>query len=115
MADPLSVSASLAGLVSIADIVFRRSYKYVKSAKEAKKEIAALSSETASLSGTLQSLQLVASQLESDNQETSVYATRLDHVFSCQQTLEKMKLKLDKHEMSSIGDDRLESTKRRLK
>ena len=66
MADPLSISASIAGLITIADSVFHRTFKYVKAVKEAPKEIAALSPELGILYGILNSLHLIAYQFETE-------------------------------------------------
>lgn len=93
MADPFSVSASIAGLVTLADIVFHRIFKYVQAVKGADKEISALSSEVGSLYGILSSLRLVSRQLD---EETFDPATRIHHVHSCTQTLEKLRGILDR-------------------
>jgi len=45
MADPLSISASVAGLVTLADAVFRATFRYVKAVKNAKEEISSNMSE----------------------------------------------------------------------
>jgi hypothetical protein len=58
MADQLSISASIAGLMTIADIVIRNGYKYVIAAKNADKAVASLIREVNSLSGTLHSLEI---------------------------------------------------------
>ena len=112
MADPLSVSASISGLVTLADIVFRRTYKYVKAVKKAPKEISALYAEINSLYGILSSLQLVSRQLEDETFNTS---TRTHHVQACFETLEHVKSILDKDETSSLHDQRLETLRRKLR
>ena len=112
MADPLSVSASISGLVSLADIVFHRIYKYVKAVKKAPKEISALSAEINSLYGVLRSLQLVSRQLEDEAVDAS---TRIHHVQSCFETLEHVRSILDKDNTSSLHDQPLETLKRKLR
>ena len=112
MTDPLSVSASIAGLVTLADIVFRRTYKYVKAVKKAPKEISALSDEINSLYGVLRRLQLVSRELEDETFDTS---TRIHHVQSCFETLENVESILDKDDTSSLHDQRLETFKRKLR
>ena len=112
MTDPLSVSASISGLLTLADIVFRRTYKYVKAVKKAPKEISALSTEIGSLYGILSSLQLISRQLEGETFDTS---TRTHHVQSCFETLEHVRSILDKDDTSSIHDQRLETLKRKLR
>ena len=112
MTDPLSVSASISGLITLADIVFRRTYKYVKAVKKAPKEISALSTEIGSLYGILSSLQLVSRQLEGETFDTS---TRIHHVQSCFETLQHVRSILDKDDTSSLNDQRLETFKRKLR
>ncbi|KAK7751938.1 hypothetical protein SLS62_006081 [Diatrype stigma] len=62
--DPLSISGSIAGLVSIADLVFRTTAKYVKSVKDAPKEVGKLLEEVKQFAILLHSLSLVACELE---------------------------------------------------
>lgn len=112
MTDPLSVSASVSGLVTLADIVFRRTYKYVKAVQKAPKEISAQSAEIGSLYGILNTLQLVSRQLEDETFDTS---TRTHHVQSCFETLEHVKSILDKDDTSSLHDQRLETLRRKLR
>ncbi len=112
MADPLSVSASISGLVTLADIVFRRTYKYVKAVKKASKEISSLSAEIGTLYGILSNLQLVSHQLEDETFETT---TRIHHVHACYQTLEHVESILNRDDTSSIRDQRLETIKRKLR
>jgi len=104
MADPLSVSASISGLVMAAVLIAQRIYKYVKAVKESKDDIQALSSEVTTLSGILKSLQLAAEELERQEYETS---TRVHNVFYCQQTLDKLSAHLKKHEPADPNKDEL--------
>ena len=67
MTDPLSISASIAGLMTIADIVIRNGYKYIKAVRESDKAVASLINEVNSLSGTLHSLRNIAEGLEGEN------------------------------------------------
>ena len=99
MADPLSVSASIAGLVTITDMVFRRTFKYVKAVKGAPKEMSALTTTTGALSGILHNLSLLAEQLKGEPFDTTIQA---NHIYSCLQTVEKIQGILDKFD-SSIG------------
>ena len=112
MTDPLSVSASISGLVTLADIVFRRTYKYVKAVKKAPKEISALSAEIGALYGVLSNLQLLSRQLEDEKFEST---TRIHHIHSCYQTLEHVKSILDRDDTTSLHDQRLETLKRKLR
>ena len=111
--DPLSISASIAGLVNLADIVFGRTYKYMKAVKNAPKDIAKLTSEISALYSILSGLRLVSDQLESDVFES---ATRPYHIHSCQETLEKVKSILERDPAaSSLQDQPLQTLKRRLR
>lgn len=66
MADPLSVSASIAGIISLADIVFRCLYHYARAAAGAKGEIQALSTEIHDLGGVLRNLDALCRTLETE-------------------------------------------------
>lgn len=110
MADPLSVSASIAGLVTITDIVFRRTFKYVKAVKGAPKQLSALTTATGALSGILHNLSLLAGQLEGESFDTTIQA---NHIYSCLQTLNKIQGILDKFDSSTGGHSM--NTMQRLK
>lgn len=112
MADPLSISASISGLVTLADITFRRTYKYVKAVKRAPKEISALSTEIGALYGVLSNLYLVCRQLEHEQADST---TRIHHIHSCYQTLEYIRSILDRDNTSSLRGEPLENLKRNLK
>lgn len=88
MTDPLSISASIAGLISIADIVTRRSFKYVKGVKNAKKEVEKLIAEVMHLFGVLNQLKLVACRFEDEQFEPTM---QIHHIQSCYDLLEKIK------------------------
>jgi hypothetical protein len=64
--DPISISASIAGLITLADIVLVRGFKFVKMFKNANQEITMLIAEITSLYGVLHSLQLVACRFEGE-------------------------------------------------
>ncbi|KAF5020653.1 hypothetical protein F66182_7309 [Fusarium sp. NRRL 66182] len=86
MADPLSISASIAGLASLADLVFRHGTKYAKGYKGAQKEVEGLFCEVKSLSLALYNLSLVAFDLEESEDVASQQTTNLrpHHLHSCQ-------------------------------
>ena len=111
MANPLSISASIAGLIALADSVFRRTFNYIKSVKEAPKEIAALSSEIGALYGILNHVHLIACQLEG---ETFDSAIQVHYIHSCYQTFEKVKTMLDKYDTLSTDRRSVDAMKRRL-
>jgi len=99
MTDPLSISASIAGLMTIADIVIRNGYKYIKAVRESDKAVASLINEVNSLSGTLHSLRNIAEGLEGEN-VPFISTTQVHHVESCYRTLRKINELLDKFELS---------------
>ena len=70
--DPLSVSASIAGLLNTADVVVRRLYKYIKAVRAAEKEISGLPMEIINLYGISSSLQLGASRFKNADSEPSL-------------------------------------------
>jgi len=99
MADQLSISASIAGLMTIADIVIRNGYKYVIAVKNADKAVASLIREVNSLSGTLHSLRNIAEGLEGED-APFISTTQIHHIESCYRTLRKINELLDKFELS---------------
>ena len=109
MADPLSVSASIAGLITITDAVFRQTFKYVKAVKGAPDEVSSLTSALGTLSGILHNLQLVAAEFEGESFETTF---QINHVYSCVQTVEKIEKILDKYHTSSAVPQKMEKIKR---
>ena len=112
MSDPLSISASIAGLASLADLVYGRIYKYVKAVKTAKKEIAALSSEIGALYGILSRLRVISEQLEDDASE---WTTRPYHLHSCNETLKRVKSILDKDDTTTVENQPFQTVKRKLR
>ncbi|KAL0932846.1 ankyrin repeat protein [Colletotrichum truncatum] len=93
MADPLSIAASIAGLVTLADIVFDRLVKYGRSVKNAEKEIQDLSREINLLGGSLNSLSRLARSLEDELFDKNL---RIHHIEACNATLAEMDKKLKK-------------------
>ena len=86
--DPLSISASIAGLVTLAEVVFGRACKYTRSVGSASKDIANLSSEIGALYDILSNLRLLAEQLESETHASNIRALP---IHACFETLEKVK------------------------
>ena len=112
MADPLSVAASVAGLITIAEVVFSRTFNYMKEVKGGPNVVSRLSSELSALHGTLQSIHLVLTQLERDIPNS---ALGLIHVTSCEQTLHKITTILERHETKSEHSCTLRTVRKRLK
>ncbi|KXH52550.1 hypothetical protein CSIM01_09131 [Colletotrichum simmondsii] len=82
MADPLSIAASIAGLLSLADIVFLRLSKYIKSVKNAEKEISDLCKEVNLVGGTVNMLSRLANSLEVED-KFPIQGFRMHHVDGC--------------------------------
>ena len=110
MIEPFFVFASIAGLITLADIIFGRTYAYAKAIKGASKDIAAFSSEIGDLYGILQRLNLVACQFEGELFDSTA---RTRHVHSCYQTLEKIRVRLGKDDASGLEIQRFEKMKRK--
>ena len=98
MADPLSVSASIAGIVSIADIVVEHLIKYIREVKDARKEVSALLRETSSLGGILKALSHLAKELESDRFGGEL---QTHHIHSCAMVLLRLRALLDANDAST--------------
>ncbi|KAF2686819.1 ankyrin [Lentithecium fluviatile CBS 122367] len=101
MADPLSVAGSIAGLISLGDVVFRKLYNYTREAKHAEKSINDLRNEIATLNGVLHNLRLVAEDLEAMSNLN--HSLKPDHVKSCMATVQKLHDKLENLGLSNSG------------
>jgi len=99
--DPLSISASIAGLISITDMIAGRSYKYIKDARGAAKEVKKLLEEITDLFGILNSLRLVASRYQDEDFDSTMQS---QHIHTCHTLLEKIKDRLDKADPSQVDE-----------
>lgn len=108
--DPLSISASIAGLISAADVVVTRLYKYIKGVKDAEKDVSALATEVTGLYGVLNSLRLVAIRIEGERFEPTL---RVHHIHACYDTLDSLRTLLDKND-PTLTSSRMEATMKRL-
>ncbi|KAF7883227.1 uncharacterized protein EAF02_005147 [Botrytis sinoallii] len=70
--DPLSISASISGLISIVKNLSGTTFKYVKSAKGASEEIKQLAEQMIVLFGILNSLSLVASRFDDESRTSTI-------------------------------------------
>ena len=89
----MDVAAGIAGLIALADLVFGKVFWYIKTAKNAEKDVTDFSTEVRNLSGILHSLHLVACQLEGEEYDQ---AFRVHHIYYCHETLEIIKNRLQK-------------------
>ncbi|OTA97078.1 hypothetical protein M434DRAFT_66317, partial [Hypoxylon sp. CO27-5] len=100
MADPLSISASIAGLVTLADVVFLRLMKYVRSVKNAVKEVEELAREINVLGGALNSLSRLARSFDDEPADNKKF--RMHHIEACSDILADIQKKLKKFDSNSL-------------
>jgi hypothetical protein len=93
MADPLSITASVAGIISLAGIVFTRIYKYANAAGSAQKDVRDLAEEVKTIRDLLRALSSLASKLDATTITTTF---NLSYVESCQETLQSIEDGLSK-------------------
>ncbi|KAI0104284.1 hypothetical protein GGR51DRAFT_229878 [Nemania sp. FL0031] len=98
--DPLSVAGTIAGLVTLADALFRAAYKYYKAASEASHEIEELVNRLQSLAGILHSLKILADALEQDSTHTTI---QMSHILNATKLLREIKERLDKAQSKKSG------------
>ncbi|KAH7149879.1 hypothetical protein B0J13DRAFT_605634 [Dactylonectria estremocensis] len=113
MSDPLSLAASIAGLMSLADVVFRAVFKYARAVKDSKSDIEALSTEINFLGTDLRHLYALASELEAEK-DTFEPTLRIHHLGHCDKTLTKIKKRVTKAS-DSFARSKLSSVARQLK
>ncbi|KAK4184467.1 hypothetical protein QBC35DRAFT_466432 [Podospora australis] len=70
MADPLSLAGSIVGIVGLADRVFRITFKYGRTVKGARDDIAALADEMSDLAALLRRLEALAHAFEGERNRT---------------------------------------------
>ncbi|KAI1091578.1 ankyrin [Rostrohypoxylon terebratum] len=92
--DPLSISASIAGLIALTDAVFLGLMKYVRSVKDAAKDIENLAKEINFLGGALHSLSRLAKCFGDEPADNRTF--RMYHIEACSDILRTMNKKLDK-------------------
>jgi hypothetical protein len=116
--DPLSIASSIAGLVSLADLVFRTGTKYVKGVKESRKECEELVREVKNVSILLHTLSLVAFDLESEapaNKPQHDSMFKAHHLHDCQQVLRRLEKSLTAAQKDFESTSGLNRLQRRLK
>ncbi|TGO80148.1 hypothetical protein BELL_0014g00180 [Botrytis elliptica] len=98
--DPLSVSASISGLISILDIIAGKSYKYVKEVRGSTQEVKKLVKEMTDLYGILNQLRLVVSRFDDESISSTI---QFQHIDTCRTLLDRIKERLDKADRDNIG------------
>ncbi|KAJ8066083.1 hypothetical protein OCU04_005175 [Sclerotinia nivalis] len=102
--DPLSMSASISGLISILGVIVGRSYKYIKTARGSVQEVKKLVDEMSNLYGILNQLRLVVSRFD-DESIPSITQSR--HIDACRTLLDTIKERLDKADPSHLKSQKL--------
>ncbi|KAH6890691.1 hypothetical protein B0T10DRAFT_325065 [Thelonectria olida] len=111
MADPLSIIASVAGIISLADVVFARIYKYAKAAGSAQKDVRDLAEEVKTVRDLLCALSSLVSRLDAAPVITTF---NLSYVKSCQETLQQIEDGLSKAQ-TDFEKSKLRRIQRKLK
>ncbi|RSL66088.1 hypothetical protein CEP54_003914 [Fusarium duplospermum] len=114
MADPLSLAASIAGLISLADVTFKYLYKFIKAAKDAKDEVQNLTDQVNDLARVLRVLEALAESLEADGERFDP-ALRNHYLSHCDKTLEKVRTRVSKAIDSFSSGSKSKSLVRQLK
>lgn len=105
MADPLSIAGSIAGLVSIANAVFRKIHHFSRTVRKAEAAVLELPKEISVLTGILHNLHLIADDLETRPHN---YSVRVDHINACLGTLYTLQESLKMLEF--LADDAMTKT-----
>ncbi|KAG8673653.1 hypothetical protein FPOAC1_006967 [Fusarium poae] len=95
MADPLSLAASIAGLISLADVTFKYTYKFVRAAKDAKNDVSTLADEINNLGSVLRVLEALASDMEAEGDQFDP-TLRNHYLNHCFKTLSRIEMKTKK-------------------
>ncbi|RGP70058.1 ankyrin repeat [Fusarium sporotrichioides] len=95
MVDPSSLVASIAGLISLADVTFKYTYKFVRAVKDAKTDVSTLTNETNNLGNVLRVLEVLAPDLEAERDQFDP-TLRNHYLNHCFETLRRIELKTKK-------------------
>lgn len=111
--DPLSLSASIAGLISLADPVFRAVFKYARAVKDARSDVQTLADEINGFITILRSLEALALDLESEGNTFDRTLSTHD-LFEINKILAKVDQRVKKA-TDSFSRSKLEGVVRQLK
>ena len=89
--DPLSVAASVASLVTLAELIVSRGWEFLKGVKDAKTEVTQLVVEITALFEVLHCLRLVALRFEGEHFNTTL---QLKYIQSCQDLVDRIHVHL---------------------
>jgi Cdc6-like AAA superfamily ATPase len=91
MPDPLSIAASVAGLVAISETIFHSVISYGKQVKHAPIEVSRLAMRISELSGVLHSLRLLVTQFSVEKAKTLL---KVETIRECQALLDQIRERL---------------------
>jgi Cdc6-like AAA superfamily ATPase len=89
--DPLSITAGIAGLITLADIIIERTYNYIRYCKDAATDALRLLTEVQGLLGVLRSLQILELQVSKNALQTVIPASQQ---YECKTLLQEILDKL---------------------
>lgn len=95
MAEILGVTASIAGIISLADTVYQHVFRYTKGVAGAKGEVKQLAQGINALSGVLRTLYALATLLETRDQLYDP-ALKVQYLVECQETIERIRKSVKK-------------------
>ncbi|KAF4432131.1 hypothetical protein F53441_13850 [Fusarium austroafricanum] len=114
MADPFSIAASIAGIISLTDTVFGYVFRYGRAATGAKEDVRRLGDEINSFSGVLRSLHALACDFETQGQEFES-TLRVEHLSQCERTFEMIGKRVKKALDDFNKPSKLHTLSRQLK
>ncbi|KAL2692482.1 hypothetical protein Neosp_002892 [[Neocosmospora] mangrovei] len=114
----MEAAASIAGLIALADLVFRYSIKYVQGVKGARKEVEDISREISNLSLVLHRLSFIAISFAETQSFDGTEATSnitLHHLYDCQELLTRLRKRLSDAESETGSESRFKRVQGQLK
>jgi hypothetical protein len=95
--DTVSVAASVTGLVSLADVITREGFKFIKDVKEARESVTKLVEEVNNLSGVLHNLYNVVLRLAELQEQGGTFdpVPPINYFASCYKTLSEIRHRFD--------------------
>jgi hypothetical protein len=116
MADPLSLAASVAGIVSLAGATFHTLNGFRRHAANAPSAVTELTTQARNLSGILQNLSLLAASLDEEpGPGRDILSFKAQHLNSCRQTLLQVEARLKKAQDDFSSGNKMKTISRRLK
>ncbi|CAG7561911.1 unnamed protein product [Fusarium equiseti] len=114
MAEILGVTASIAGIISLADTVYQHVFRYTRGVTDAKDEVKQLAQGINALSGVLRTLYALANVLETRDQLYDP-ALKVQYLVECQETIERIRKRVKKATDDFDNSAKWRGLSRRLK